>query len=261
MDELARFNQQRWGALADARILYSRPWLELDADSARERLDDQGLLGDVAGLDVLCLAGGGGQQSAAFGLLAANVTVVDLTQTQLDRDQEAARHYGLTTCTVQGDMRDLSGFEADSFDLVWHAHSMNFVPDSGEVFDQVVHVLRPGGRYRLHWGNPYYHGLAPEYWDGNGYSLRLPYVDGAEVTYDTPEWGFEDDAGEKHSVPGPREFRHGLERIINGLIEREFTILGLWEDPPGDISAEPGSWDHFCAIAPQWLTVWAQLRA
>ena len=186
MDELARFNQQRWGALADARILYSRPWLELDADSARERLDDQGLLGDVAGLDVLCLAGGGGQQSAAFGLLAANVTVVDLTQTQLDRDQEAARHYGLTTCTVQGDMRDLSGFEADSFDLVWHAHSMNFVPDSGEVFDQVVHVLRPGGRYRLHWGNPYYHGLAPEYWDGNGYSLRLPYVDGAEVTYDTP---------------------------------------------------------------------------
>ena len=120
MDELGRCNQQRWGALADARILYSRPWLDLDAKSAVERLDDgQGMLGDVAGLDVLCLAGGGGQQSAAFGLLGANVTVVDLTPTQLDHDQQAARHYGLTHVkTVQGDMRDLSGFAADSFDLV-----------------------------------------------------------------------------------------------------------------------------------------------
>jgi len=261
MDELARCNQERWGALADARILYSRPWLDLTVESARERVDEQGQLETIAGLDVLCLAGGGGQQSAAFGLLGANVTVLDLTQTQLDRDAEAADHYGLSIRMVQGDMRDLSVFEPDSFDLVWHAHSINFVPDSGEVLDQVVHVLRPGGRYKVHWANPYYHGTAPEYWDGSGYPLRLPYVDGAEVTYDNPEWGFEDDAGKKHSIPGPREFRHGLSRMINGLIGRGFTILGLWEDPLGDISAEPGSWDHFCAMAPQWLTVWARLQA
>ncbi len=258
MDELARFNQQRWEALAKARILYSRPKLDLDAAGAREWLDEEGVLGEVAGMDVLCLAGGGGQQSAGFGLLGANVTVLDLTRTQLDRDHEAAEHYGLTIRTVQGDMRDLSCFEPDSFDLVWHAHSLSFVPDVRVVLDQVAGVLRPGGRYRLHWGNPFYHGLEEANWDGAGYSLRLPYVDGGEVTYADPHWVFADDAGRRQSVRGPREFRHSLQTVVNGLIARGFAIGGLWEGPIGDASAEPKSWEHFTAIAPPWLIVWAR---
>ena len=77
----------------------------------------ESLLG-VKGKDVLCLASGGGQQSAVFGLLGANVTVVDLSQGQLDGDKTAAKHYGYSIQTVQADMRDLSCLSSDSFDLV-----------------------------------------------------------------------------------------------------------------------------------------------
>ena len=96
MDDLARYNRERWEALAQANIGYSRPILDLDPRSAREVLDPYGIMGDVRGRDILCLAGGGGQQSAAFGLLGARVTVYDLSDTQLARDQEAAAHYGST---------------------------------------------------------------------------------------------------------------------------------------------------------------------
>ena len=41
-------------------------------------------------MDVLCLAAGGGQQSVAFALLGANVTVFDLSETQLEHDRLAA---------------------------------------------------------------------------------------------------------------------------------------------------------------------------
>jgi len=103
MDELAQYNKARWEELAQSNVPYSRPWLDLDESSARTRVDPHGMLKDVAGKEVLCLAAGGGQQSAAFGLLGARVTVLDLSETQLERDRMAAKHYGLQIQTVQGD--------------------------------------------------------------------------------------------------------------------------------------------------------------
>lgn len=108
MDEIAKYNRDRWEELAGAGVAYSLPELDLDEQTAREMVDPEGFLGDVAGKDVLCLAGGGGQQSAAFGILGADVTVLDLSKTQLARDREAADHYGLNIESHQGDMRELS---------------------------------------------------------------------------------------------------------------------------------------------------------
>jgi len=217
-------------------------------------------MGDVSGKDVLCLAGSGGQQSAAYALLGANVTVLDISETQLRRDVQAAAHYGVTVHTVQGDMRDLSAFPDNAFDLIYHAHSLDFVPDFRPVFDEVARVLRPGGKYRVSYSNPYYQGVLETDWTGGGYPIRLPCVDGSEVLYEDTRWDILTEAGETVYVEGPREFRHSLSEVINGLARRGFIILGMWEYPRGDANAEPGTWEHLCAIAPQWLTFWTLYR-
>jgi 2-polyprenyl-3-methyl-5-hydroxy-6-metoxy-1,4-benzoquinol methylase len=85
MDEIAHYNIERWKALTQTNALFTRPYLNLDADAARQKLDPDGHLGEITGKAVLCLAGGGGQQSAAFALLGATVTVVDLSEEQLHR--------------------------------------------------------------------------------------------------------------------------------------------------------------------------------
>ena len=69
MDELTKYNLARWKALVEADALFTRPALNLDLISARDKLDPEGRLGDVACKDVLCLACGSGQQSIAFALL------------------------------------------------------------------------------------------------------------------------------------------------------------------------------------------------
>jgi len=259
-DDIARYNKERWEELARANVAFSRPVLDLDETSARKMVDPEGKMGEVAGKDVLCLAGGGGQQSAAFALLGAHVTVLDLSETQLARDREAARHYGTKVRAIQGDMRDLSCFDDDSFDLVWHAHSLSFAPDARRVFDEVARVIRPAGRYRLDWTNPFIHGVW-ENWDGKGYALCRPYLDESEVTYKDTQWDFDDGAGERRRVEGPREFRHALGAIVNGLIARGFVVLGLWEGSDcADINAEPGSWQHFQATVPPWLILWAEYQ-
>ncbi len=260
MDELARYNKERWEDLAEAGVVFSRPALDLDEASARRMLDPHGLLGSAEGKSVLCLASGGGQQSAAFGLLGADVTVFDLSETQLARDREAAAHYGLTFKTVQGDMRDLSSFGADAFDVVWHPHSIKFVPDVRGVFAEVARVLRPGGLYQLDCPNPFVAGLDERDWNGEGYPLRLPYVDGAEVVCADTRWEVWDGEGNRRMVEGPKEFRHTLSTLVNGLVENGFIILGLWEDLCEDAAAPPGSWEHFKRIAPPGFALWATHR-
>jgi SAM-dependent methyltransferase len=106
----------------------------LDEEAARARVDPHGRLGDLVGRRVLCLAGGGGQQSAAFARLGARVTVVDLDDGQLARDRDAET-------VVRADMRDLSPLAGSAFDVVYQPYSINFVPDLRAVVDGVGAVL------------------------------------------------------------------------------------------------------------------------
>jgi SAM-dependent methyltransferase len=259
MDDIARFNSERWNALAAANVQFSRPWLDLDEATARGRVDQLGLLGDVRGKDVLCLAGSGGQQSAAFGLLGANVTVYDLSDEMLARDREMAEHYHLDTVTVQGDARDMTALDTDAFDVVWQAHCLSFISDLGAMYDGVARVLRPGGAYHMSAWNPVAYG-ADERWTGQGYLLRDGYAEGAEAVCGDGFWdiGYED--GTTARVRGPREFRHTLTAMMNGLIERGFVFLDVHEEPHGHADAQPGTWDHFCSVVPPWLVIWATHR-
>jgi len=256
MDDLHRHNKERWEELAAANVEWARPLLDLDPHTARQEVDPYGVMGEVRGKDVLCLASGGGQQSAAFAVLGANVSVLDFSENQLARDREALEHYAAQARLVQGDMRDLSVFEPMSFDVVWHAFSINFVPDSGQVFDQVARVLRPGGLYRMQWHNPFTIDVDESDWTGKGYLIKHPYADG-EIQYSNPNWEFSDVDGTPRSVEGPREFNHTLSTVVNGLIVRGFALKGLWEEPKPLPDPEPGTWEHLKAYAPLWLTIWA----
>ena len=260
MDEIARYNKERWEALAQANIVFSRPALDLTRDTALEMIDPHRIIRPVEGKRVLCLASGGGQQSAAFGLLSAHVSVLDLSETQLQRDREAAAHYGLNIETLQGDMRDLSPFPDDNFDVVWHAHSINFIPSVEPVFSEVARVLRPGGFYHLSCHNPFVHGVDERQWDGKAYPLSRPYIDGEEILYEDPDWDVWQTDGSIVRVPGPHEYRHALSTLVNGLVQRDFVLLGLWEDTGSKPNPEPGTWDHFMAVAAPYIDMWACYR-
>lgn len=242
MDAIAAYNLARWEALGRSQAVWTRPWLDLDAAGARERVDPEHLLGDLAGKSVLCLASGGGQQSAAFALLGARVTVVDLSPSQLAQDAAAARHHGLTIRTAHADMRDLSALDPDAFDVVCHPYSINFVPDAAAVFGQVARVIRPSGMYHLMTANPFLAGLGTHAWTGRGYELTEPYVDGAEVTYRDEAWVRRD--GELPVDP-PRGYRHTLSTLLNGLVDHGFTLERVREYARSPDGASP------------WLLFWA----
>lgn len=261
MDETARYNVERWRALVNANALFTRPKLNLDADSAQAMIDPKHELGVIGGKRVLCLASGGGQQSVAFGLLGADVTVVDLSEAQLQRDREAAAHYGLKIEIRQADMRDLSALASSSFDLIDQPYSLNFVPDAQPVFAQVARVIKSGGLYRAACANPFAAGITECDWNGDGYTIKRPYVQGARLVYEDQAWVY--DREQNAPIPPPQEFRHTLSVLLNGLRQNGFALRRLEEIGAysADADAEPGTWDHFTAILPPWLSLLTEYRA
>ena len=157
---------------------------------------------------VLCLAVGG-SQSAAFALLGADAVVFDLSEAQLDLDRQAAEHYGVPIVVMQGDMRDLSVFAPASFDVVCHGFSLRFVPEARVVFEQVARVLRPGGVYMFANSNAFFTGLAAQDWNGEGYTIKLPYTDRAPVSVPDAEWVWQYSA--PADLPASEEIRYTRE--------------------------------------------------
>jgi ubiquinone/menaquinone biosynthesis C-methylase UbiE len=262
MDSIYRFNRDRWESLVNANALFTRPWLSETKDSALERLDPCGRLGNLENKDVLCLAGGGGQHAVAFALNGSSVSVLDISDGQLERDREAARHYGYPVSTVQGDMRDLSIFEAASFNVVYQPYSLNFVPDCREVFIQVARVLRRGGIYSFWTANPFAAGLGTHAWNGRAYELNLLYQQGVEVEYEDEAWVFPPQSVAERPKR-PREYRQLLSTLLNGLIDSGFTLFHMQEETGHASVADliPGLWDHFTAVIPPWFSFLARLDA
>ena len=260
MDAISKTNRARWNDLARANVEYSRPFLDFTLEEAENYVYRHGILKNVTGRQVLCLASGGGQDSVAFGLLGADVTVLDLSDVQLERDRQAALHHGLHTKTIQGDMRDLAVFSADTFDIVWQMYSINFVPTVQPVIAEVRRVLKPGGIYFLQFANPFSIGIDEEKWDGEAYPLTGLYTDGEDMSKRFPDWDVKQTDGSTIKRISPHEYRHTLGTILNCMAGNDFILLGLWERKEKEENPQPGSWAHYAQVIPPWFSTFWRLE-
>ena len=111
----------------------------------------------MQGLKILGLACGGGQQGPIFAAAGAEVTIFDNSPAQLERDREVAEREGLNIRTVEGDMRDLSIFADESFDLIFHPVSNLFIHEISPVWKEAYRVLRHGGYMLSGFMNPLFY--------------------------------------------------------------------------------------------------------
>ncbi len=93
-------------------------------------------------LDVACGTGNAAIPAAAAG---ADVTGVDLTPRMLEVARQRAADAGVEVAWTEGDAEDLP-FEDGRFDVVLSAFGCMFAPRHEVVADELVRVLRPGGR-------------------------------------------------------------------------------------------------------------------
>jgi SAM-dependent methyltransferase len=139
-----------------------------------------------------------------------------------------AERDGLSINLEQGDMRDLSRFEDESFDLIFHPVSNCFVDDVNKVWKECYRVLKKGGILLAGFCNPIIYIFDMYEWEVNNKLVirhRIPYSDIEQL----PKEQLKARIASKETL----EFGHSLQDQIGGQIDAGFIITGFYEDSSG----------------------------
>ena len=228
-------NREAWDALADDPRFAGG-----DATADPVALDEWLRDEPLGGKQLLCLGAGGGRQGPLHALTGAVVTVVDVSERQLDHD----RKRGLQTLCAS--MDKLDGLEDASFDVVVQPVSSCYVADLDRVHAEVARVLKPGGLYIVQHKQPASLQASTE----GAYVVGFPCAEGAALT----------DQAATHREAGTTEFVHTLEALIGGLCRAGFVIEAFTEPPRGDASAPAGTPGHRAWYLPPYLKIKARRK-
>lgn len=190
--------------------------------------------GEPRGKEILCLASGGGQQGPILAAVGAKVTVFDNCPAQLARDEMVASREALSLRLEQGDMRDLSRFADESFDIIFHPVSNVFIDDVRPVWKECHRTLRKGGVLLAGFVNPLLYIFDLEEWDRKGtiaVRYKIPYSDLDQLP---PEL-----LASRVAAKEALEFGHSLDDLIGGQIAAGFAITGFFEDSAGGDFLDP----------------------
>lgn len=179
----------------------------------------------MRGAKVLCLASGGGQQGPILSAAGADVTVFDNSPRQLEQDQFVAKRDHLAIKTIQGDMRNLSCFEDETFDLIVHPASNHCIDNISDVWKEAYRVLKKKGSIISGFSNPILSLIDWNLLDEKKIiqiKYKLPYSDIEQLD--------RNDLQKILYKNEPLEFGHTLEQQIGGQIAVGFVITGFFED-------------------------------
>lgn len=251
MSDHLRHNRRAWDRLAEGGSRFARVAGDEECANPLAVLDGRGWLpASVKGLDVLCLASGGGWQSILYAAAGANVTVVDLSPAMLALDERAARRRGYSVKIVECSMDDLAPLRDEGFDVVHQPVSTCYVPDVNAVYREVARVLRDGGTYISQHKQPT--SLQVSHRDE-----RDRYVIGVEYQH-TGSLPLVDDTSYRER--GATEYLHRWEDLVGGLCRAGLMLEDLREPLRADHRAEPGHFGHRGRYVPPYVRLLARRR-
>ncbi len=228
-------NREIWDKKVEDKYIWSRPINSDEVEKAKKgewkivltptkSVPRDWFPESLEGKKILCLASAGGQQGPIMAAAGAEVTVFDISEKQLGQDKFVAERDGLNIQTVQGNMRDLSIFQDETFDFIIHPWSNCFIDTVLPVWREAYRVLKKGGTLISGFANPLEYIFDINALDEGKFVVRhsIPYSDLTSV----PEEELKEFLAQGEGVC----FGHTLEDQIQGQIASGFLIAGLYED-------------------------------
>jgi SAM-dependent methyltransferase len=238
--------------MADSGSLFARVATDKECRAPLKTLDGRGWLPEtVAGLNVLCLASGGGWQAILYAAAGANVTVVDLSESMLRLDNQEAKKRGYQLQTVHASMDDLHMLADECFDIVHHPVSTCYVPDVKKVYAEVSRVIRDHGLYISQHKQPVSLQISHR-------NERQQFVIGVEYYHQGPVPAQQDTS---YRESGTTEYLHRLEDLVGGLCQTDFVIEDFREPKRADYTVDVSHYGYRGRFVPPYLRLKARRKS
>lgn len=227
--DVIKYNKSAWDNYVDKKDRWTIPVSDRELENAKngnwsivltpKAPVPKNWFPDLKNLNILGLASGGGQQGPILAALGANVTIFDNSGKQLQQDKTLSDRFNLGIKTVQGDMRDLSVFKDNSFDMIFNPCSILFVDHVLPVWKECFRVLKPNGILMTGLINPISFQL-----DEKNLQLiyKQPYSDLNSLSKEQLDNLKRDNE--------PLVFGHSLTDQISGQLKAGFCLTDMYED-------------------------------
>lgn len=244
-------NRKTWNHLADSGSLFARVATDEECSNPLQVLDGRGWLPEsVAGLNVLCLASGGGWQSVLYAVAGANVTVVDISDSMLELDRREAIRRNLQIDTLQASMDDLRDLADQQFDIVHQPVSTCYIPDLVPLYAEVARVLKDDGIYISQHKQPTSLQISHR-------NERHQFVIGIEYYHKGP---LPRQIDQSYRESGATEYLHRLEDLVGGLCRSNMILEDFREPVRANYKADVGHFGYRGRFVPPYLRMKARRR-
>lgn len=172
---------------------------------------------ELKGKHVLGLASGGGQQMPVFAALGAVVTVLDISERQLESERMVAEREGYAIEIVKAEMTKKLPFEDARFDLIFHPVSNCYIEEVIPLWQECMRILKPGGYLLAGMDNGFNYLFDEDEQKVTGYLPFNPLKNEDQL----------------HSLQKSDEgiqFSHTLEEQLAGQLKAGLRLLDLYED-------------------------------
>lgn len=181
----------------------------------------------MKGKKVLGLASGGGQQGPVFVAHGAEVTITDISDSQLARETFVAKREGYAITVLKCDMSKPLPFEDNMFDLIFNPVSNCYIEDILPLWSECARVIKPNGILMTGFIKEEQFMFDPDFLSEDTLiaKRRLPYNPLIDLS--------EEKRREMIANRDPFVFSHTLTEQIGGLIYAGFVLTDIYEDGDG----------------------------
>lgn len=182
---------------------------------------------NLAGLKILGLASGGGQQGPVFAAHGAEVTIFDFSIKQIEREKFVAEREGYSINAIKGDMTKPLPFCNASFDIIFNPVSNCYIEKLQPVWDECARVIKPNGLLMVGFVKEEHSMFEPDFANEDVLISRhrLPYNPMTDLSEEKKRVMIE-----KHE---PFVFSHTLTEQLGGLMKAGFILTDIFEDGDG----------------------------
>jgi SAM-dependent methyltransferase len=198
-----------------------------------------GVLGDVAGKDVIELGCGTAYFGSWLARRGARVTGVDLTPAQLETARRMSEETGVRIELIEANAEDVP-LPDESFDLALSEYGASIWCDPYKWIPESARLLRPGGALVFLCNSPLSVLCSPDTPDGKvGEQLLRP-----QFGMHRMDWEGQDEGTDFHLGHGD---------MLRLLLDTGLEVVGLWEIQAGE-SAKDHSYYDF--VSAEWARQW-----